>query len=200
MDDRRLRPPGDRGRRAGRAGPPRRSTCTSWPQPEPVSRDQAAAGVGRAAAHGEVPPRQAGRRGAAGDRVPPAVRAAAAPAPGGRRSSTGAPRARSRSPCRSAATTWPGRLLAAAIEDVLARRDARARRAAERARSRSAPAGRRGPAPRRATRSRRRRRSRGLRRARRARVRAARSSTGRSPCRTARSTRWPRSTRTWCAA
>ena len=40
----------------------------------------------------------------------------------------------------------------------------------------------------------------GLRRARRARATSRGSSTGRSPCRTARSTGWPRSTRTWCAA
>ena len=76
-------------------------------QPGPVSRDQAAAGVG---CPGTPPSSTWTGWSPTGCWTPSSAarRAAAARAPAGRPSSTGARTGSSRSPCRSAATTWPG--------------------------------------------------------------------------------------------
>ena len=76
-------------------------------QPEPVSREQAADGATGPAAHGQVPPRQAGRRGPARRGVPPADRPhrAGRGAAGQALPPLRAGSCRSRS--RSGATTWP---------------------------------------------------------------------------------------------
>ena len=93
------------------------STCTSSSQPDPVSRDQAAAGRRRRPAHGEVPPGQAGRGGPARHRVPPAVRAAGA---GGGPPGEAVPavrRARSSVSLPERRYDLAGQLMAAAIDE-----------------------------------------------------------------------------------